>query len=103
MPYCFGMQGLETPAETAARALALLRDEAFHRQHADQTVLCVTHSIIIESLLATLIGKHYDGISMRRLAWIRVQVPSDGGELKFEHLDGFTFANEVSMHDLASQ
>lgn len=65
------------------------------KQHAGRTLLMVTHSTVIESLLAARFGHYYDGIGMRRLAWLRCKVCD--GEISLEELDGFTFSKELDM------
>jgi len=87
-------EGLETPADMSKRVSALMLQAA--AAHAGQNLLMVTHSTVIESLLATRWGYFYDGIGMRRLAWLRCHVRHNG-TITLEELDGFKFSKEVDM------
>jgi broad specificity phosphatase PhoE len=86
--------GLETPADISRRVVDFIKG-VVAPAHAGQSVLLVTHSVILESVLAVLDGKAFDGISMRRLAWIHATI--DGDELTIKHLDGFTFEDGLCV------
>jgi len=64
--------GLECPLEMARRAVATVSTAAARWPGA--TILAVTHSTIMESLMAVVDGKRFEGIAMRRLAWICMEV-----------------------------
>ena len=87
--------GVETPQQTSDRVVAFLRDTVVPN-HGGQVVMLVTHSQVIESILAVLRGDFFEGISMRRLAWIRCLADPDGNVV-FEHLDGFKFSDQLSL------
>lgn len=78
--------GLETPIEVAQRVRAFV--DELHRVHTGQTVLLVTHSIVMQSLLAVWGDHRYESVGSRRLAWIELAVGDDGA-VEFRHLDGF--------------
>jgi len=77
--------GLETPLDVAARVRRLV-DEIAER-HAGEVVLLVTHSIVLQSVLAVWAGDRYENISMRPLAWLELTV--DGGVVTVKHREGF--------------
>ena len=54
-------EGLETPAETSERAEDLAR-EVFEGSKDGDTVLFVTHSKVLEAVLAKVFGKFYEGV-----------------------------------------
>eukprot|EP00697_Spironema_sp_BW2_P001736 gnl/Spiro4/12341_TR6514_c0_g1_i1.p1 gnl/Spiro4/12341_TR6514_c0_g1~~gnl/Spiro4/12341_TR6514_c0_g1_i1.p1 ORF type:complete len:225 (+),score=51.31 gnl/Spiro4/12341_TR6514_c0_g1_i1:68-742(+) len=68
--------GLETPWQMSSRAMETFIDHA--KQAPGSTVLVVTHSTIIESLLAVVFSKAYDGIAMSTLAHFRMDIDSEG-------------------------
>jgi broad specificity phosphatase PhoE len=78
--------GLETPIDVARRVRAFV--DELRPLHDGQTVLLVTHSIVLQSLLAVWGGHRYENIGMRWLAWIELAVDADGA-VEFRHLDGF--------------
>jgi len=79
--------GLETPNEVAARVRRFIEDDLVPR-HAGQVVLLVTHSMVLQALLAVLKSIRYEDISMRRLAWLELSVSADGA-LTWGDSDGF--------------
>lgn len=86
-------EGLETPQQMSDRALAAVRDLAEKARAADcagEPLLAVTHSTIMEAVLAVLCGQRYEGIQMRRLAWFRLEV-STSGECQVVEKDGINF------------
>ena len=87
---------IDARVDSITERVAAFLKETVLEKHVGRTLLLVTHSVVIESLLATLRGDYYEGISMRRLAWIKCQVQPGGG-LVFEDLDGFTFSKGLSM------
>ncbi|KAL1510892.1 hypothetical protein AB1Y20_005724 [Prymnesium parvum] len=80
--------GLETPAQIAARALAAAADAAA-RAPAGGCVACVTHSVILESLLATAFSKDFEAVHTRTLAWIRCSYSPQLG-FHLEEMDGIS-------------
>ncbi|CAJ1428626.1 unnamed protein product [Effrenium voratum] len=54
-------EGLETPHETAARATAAAK-EVFASAEDGEAVLFVTHSKVLEAVLAQVFGKFYEGV-----------------------------------------
>ena len=91
-------EGLETPAAMSARVEALLRRLAREAGNAEKaTILCVTHSTILESVLATLFGKWFVGIDMRRLAWLECRLAVGGaGDIELVRMDGVECKNTIS-------
>jgi broad specificity phosphatase PhoE len=68
--------GLETPAQISGRVTRCL----IERLRMDETVsslLVVTHSTVMESVLAVLFSVNFDGIHMRTLAWMRLVFRDD--------------------------
>ena len=98
--------GLESPATMSARVETLLRRLAAEAEAgagagagagAAPTILCVTHSTIIESVLASLYGKWFDGIDMRRLAWLECRLAAGGaGGIELVRMDGIECKNTIS-------
>lgn len=91
--------GLETPREMALRARAVAL-EAAGTQEAGACILLVTHSTILEAVLAVEHGYHFEGISMRTLAWFQWMLDmdtSDGNspELVLSTTDGITFSDGI--------
>merc|ERR1711974_139195 len=68
--------GLETPVDMAARARAVAMD-AIQVHGPGSSVLIITHSTIMEALLAVEHGHHFEGISMRNLAWFEWAVDAN--------------------------
>jgi broad specificity phosphatase PhoE len=73
--------GLETPLQVGTRAgcalvdLALACPQGPHGGTAHGgTALAVTHSTVIESLLASLFGADFDAIDSKNLGWLRFEV-----------------------------
>merc|ERR1712216_1034263 len=62
--------GQETPMDMALRAKAVA-DEAVSKHPPGSLILLVTHSTILESMLAVEHGYHFEGIGMRTLASFR--------------------------------
>lgn len=62
-------QGLETPLDVGTRAIQCLRD-ALHERDIS-TSLAMTHSTVIESILAVGFGAVFDSIETENLCWIR--------------------------------
>ena len=85
----------ESPRDTAARVTDWATTSLI-QNHPGQTILCVTHSVVLESLLAVLRGHFYEGISMRRLAWFRVNITPQG-VFAFEHIEGMEFKSELDL------
>jgi broad specificity phosphatase PhoE len=77
--------GLETPLDVAARVRRLVDDLA--ERHAGEVVLLVTHSIVLQSVLAAWAGDRYENIGMRQLAWI--ELTADGDGVTVRHREGF--------------
>lgn len=78
--------GLECPAQIAARALSAAAALASNSPPG-ATVACVTHSVVLESLLAATFSKDFEGVHSRTLAWLRCSYsPSAGFQL--EESDG---------------
>ena len=89
--------GLETPHEVGTRCAACMVDAALRAAASDpdgatgkgeanpgrKNVLVVTHSTVIESLLATLFGADFDSIAMENLCWLRFRlVPASSSTSK---------------------
>eukprot|EP00931_Biecheleriopsis_adriatica_P011352 TRINITY_DN112439_c0_g1_i1.p1 TRINITY_DN112439_c0_g1~~TRINITY_DN112439_c0_g1_i1.p1 ORF type:complete len:249 (-),score=37.21 TRINITY_DN112439_c0_g1_i1:255-1001(-) len=87
-------EGLETPADMALRARALAMEVS--RNHPEKTVLLVTHSTIMEAILAVEAEKHFEGISMRNLAWFEWLLSAEGAA-KIGHVDGITFSDGIGL------
>lgn len=65
-------EGLETPLDVGTRAGQCLLEALMNNE--DVTLLAVTHSTVIESLLACLFGADFDSIHTDNLCWIRFRV-----------------------------
>ena len=85
--------GLETPLDMSNRVVRVVQEA----HTPGGCVLLVTHSTIIESVLAVLFGKRYDGISMRRLAWLQCSLGTPEGDLELVVSDGVTYSDRLSM------
>jgi hypothetical protein len=70
-------EGLETPLDVGTRAGQCLLEALMNAEQSDETprtILAVTHSTVLESLLASLFGADFDGIHTDNLCWIRFRV-----------------------------
>mmetsp|Transcript_28511 Transcript_28511/g.59213 ORF Transcript_28511/g.59213 Transcript_28511/m.59213 type:complete len:121 (-) Transcript_28511:54-416(-) len=77
-------EGLETPLDTSRRVEELARELSAQGLPKDGTVLFVTHSKVLEAVLATVFGKFYEGIHTATCAffhWKYAQGFHDLGEL----------------------
>jgi broad specificity phosphatase PhoE len=85
-------QGLETPAQISERVTRCLIDR-LQLDDVVSSLLVVTHSTVMESLLAVLFAASFDGIHMRTLAWMRLAFRDDAVEPRFElvEMDGIQF------------
>jgi len=101
--------GLETPLDVGSRAGAALVDLALECP-AGGTALAVTHSTVIESLLASLFGADFDSVESANLSWLRFEVKPFRSSLSGEPLewrlvltgsDGITFSPspDAIVHD----
>ena len=74
--------GLEAPLGVGARAAEALVDAALGAGPAPgggpATVLAVTHSTVIESLLAGLFGADFESVGTKNLAWVRLRLGRSG-------------------------
>lgn len=61
--------GLETPLQISARALACATELAAQAP-AGSTIACVTHSVILESLLAAAFAKDFEAVSSPALPYL---------------------------------
>lgn len=62
-------QGLEAPQDTSRRVEALARELSAGAPTGEGAVLFVTHSKVLEAVLATVFGKFYDGIKTKTCAF----------------------------------
>lgn len=88
--------GLETPMDMASRACAVASEVAA-RYGADARVLIVTHSTIMEAILAVEHGYHFEGISVRNLAWFQWEAGCADGARKISDMDGCTFSDGIGI------
>ena len=86
-------EGLETPGDIAARVVEAAAAAA--RGGGGGPVLLVTHSTVLEAVLAACFGKNFEGIKMRTLAWIRYRF-GDDGTLQLLETDGVEFCDGVA-------
>lgn len=96
--------GLETPkdiSDRVTRCIVSLAKSARPREIDDddddraRSILLVSHSVILKSLLAVQFGKYYEGIRMRTLSWMHINI-DDGGKLRLVNSDGIEFTDEFS-------
>lgn len=67
---------LETPIDVSKRMMEFIFSHVLEKP-AGQTVLLVTHSMVLNSLLAVHHGKDFERILTRRLCWIKLGVHED--------------------------
>ena len=74
--------------QVGARAAACLIEAA--EQNPTGNVLAVTHSTVIESLLATCFAADFESIHTENLSWVRLRVADD--KLSIDAFDGVSFS-----------
>lgn len=79
-------EGLESPLQISSRALEAARALAVQVPRGG-TVACITHSVILESLLAAAFSKDFEAVHTNTLAWLRCTFTHSGG-FKLEATDG---------------
>eukprot|EP00434_Breviolum_minutum_P035065 symbB.v1.2.031038.t1/scaffold3562.1/size54044/2 len=73
-------EGLETPFETSQRAEGLAKD-VFREAKDGETVLFVTHSKVLEAVLASVFGQFYEGVETSPGAFFVWEMFSESNEL----------------------
>lgn len=69
-------EGLESPLNTSARAEAVAKDAL--ESHRGQVVLFVSHSKVLEAVLAKVFGKFYEGVETQPCAFFQWTCSDDG-------------------------